>query len=171
MTRNDPAPNDPARDGAAPSDAAPRDAAPRDAGDCRDGASLPTIVVVDGDPALRHALHFALGVEGFSVRAFACAADLLSSDDLADLACVVTEARLPDMAGLDLVARLRRRRARLPALLITADPTLRLRRAAADAGVRLIEQPLNGDSVVEGVLALVAGSVGSPRSFAAESKS
>ncbi|MBK5960602.1 hypothetical protein CCR97_20710 [Rhodoplanes elegans] len=147
MTRNDPARNDPARDGATPNGA----------GDHRDAASLPTIVVVDGDPALRHALRFALGVEGFAVRAFACAADLLSSDDLADLACVVTEARLPDMAGLDLVARLRRRRARLPALLITADPSLRLRRAAADAGVPLIEQPLNGDSVVEGVLALVAG--------------
>lgn len=151
MTRNDPARNDPARDGATPNRAADR----------RDAPSLPTIVVVDGDPALRHALRFALGVEGFAVRAFSCAADLLSSGDLADLACVVTEARLPDMAGLDLVARLRRRRACLPALLITADPSLRLRRAAADAGVRLVEQPLNGDSVVEGVLALVAGRSGS----------
>ncbi|MDC7786046.1 response regulator [Rhodoplanes sp. TEM] len=123
----------------------------------RNELSLPTIVVVNDDPGLRHALRFALGVEGFAVRTFARGAELLDAPDLPDLACVVTEARLPDMAGLDLVARLRRRRARLPAILITSDPSLRLRREAEDAGVPLIEQPLRGDSVVNGVLALLTG--------------
>lgn len=125
--------------------------------DSQDGPSLPTIVVVNDDSALRHALRFALGVEGFSVRTFARGEDLLGSADLADLACVVADARLPDMSGLDLVAQLRRRRDGLPAILLTTDPTLRLRREAGDAGVALIEQPLRGDSVVNVVVALLAG--------------
>ena len=122
-----------------------------------DDVSRPTIVVVDEDPGLRHALRFALGVEGFAVRTFARGEELLGTSDLSDLACVVTEAALPDMSGLDLVARMRRHRARLPAILITTDPSLRLRRAAAAAGVALIEQPLRGDSIVNGVLALLTG--------------
>ncbi|WP_170149656.1 response regulator [Rhodoplanes roseus] len=123
----------------------------------QDDSSLPTIVVVNDDPALRHALRFALGVEGFAVRTFARGEEALHAPDLPDLACVVAEATLADMSGLDLVGRLRRGRARLPAVLITSNPSLRLRRDAADAGVPLIEQPLRGDSVVNGVLALLTG--------------
>ena len=125
--------------------------------DSQDDPSLPTIVVVNDDSALRHALRFALGVEGFSVRTFAKGEDLLGSTELAELACVVTDARLPDMSGLDLVARLRLHRNGLPAILLTTNPTLRLRREADDAGVALIEQPLRGDSVVNVVVALLAG--------------
>ncbi|NVO14928.1 MAG: response regulator [Rhodoplanes sp.] len=125
--------------------------------DSQDDPSLPTIVVVNDDSALRHALRFALGVEGFAVRTFAKGEDLLGSSDLTDLACVVTDARLPDMSGLDLVAQLRRQRDRLPAILLTTDPSLRLRREAEDAGVALIEQPLRGDSVVNVVVALLSG--------------
>jgi FixJ family two-component response regulator len=125
--------------------------------DSQDDPSRPTIVVVNDDSALRHALRFALGVEGFVVRTFAKGEDLLGAADLADLACVVTDARLPDMPGLDLVARLRRQRDGLPAILLTTNPTLRLRREAEDAGVALIEKPLRGDSVVNVVVALLSG--------------
>lgn len=115
----------------------------------------PTVVVVNHDSALRNALGFALGVEGFVVKTFARGADLLDAADLADGACVVTDAWLPDMSGLDLVLRLRTRLGVLPAILITTNPSGRLRRQAQDAGVAVIEQPLRGDSVVNGVVSLL----------------
>ncbi|MBI5114541.1 MAG: response regulator [Rhodovulum sp.] len=116
----------------------------------------PLIGVVNDDSGLRHALGFALGVEGFAVRTFATGHDLLDLSEPPALACLVTDARLPDMSGLDLVARLRRRGDRLPAILISSNPTRRLRREADAAGVTVIEQPLAGDSVVDGVVAVLA---------------
>ncbi|EJW10076.1 Response regulator receiver [Rhodovulum sp. PH10] len=118
-------------------------------------ALLPTVVVVNNDSGLRNALGFALAVEGFSVRTFARGRDLLAAADLPDGACVVTDAWLPDMSGLELVERLRDRRRGLPAIMITADASPRLRRRAKEAGVAVIEQPLSGDSVVNGVVALL----------------
>lgn len=47
-----------------------------------DSASLekPTVVVVDDDPAVRRSLKFSLELEGFSVRTYSDATDLLKGN-------------------------------------------------------------------------------------------
>ena len=118
----------------------------------RQGLS-PTIIVVEDDSSLRHSLRFSLGVEGFVVRAYANGSELLGAADLPELGCLVIDYNLPDMTGLDLVMRLRDRQIVLPAILITTNPSGTVRRRAEQAGVPMVEKPLLGDSLVNGILA------------------
>lgn len=100
------------------------------------------ILIVDDDQALRSSLAFILRIEGYSARTFANAMELLDEPALPTSGCLVVDQRLPDMAGLDLIARLRRRAVRLPAILVTTHPSLTLRQRAAEAGVPIVEKPL-----------------------------
>lgn len=113
----------------------------------------PTIVVVEEDASLRRSLSFSLAAQGFAVRAYANADELLSLAELPNRGCLVLDDKLSDMNGLDLVAALRRRAVALPIILVATNPSLTMRRRAAQAGVPMIEKPLLGDSLLNGILA------------------
>jgi FixJ family two-component response regulator len=119
-----------------------------------------TVIVVDADAGLRHSLWFSLAAEGYAVSTFANGTDLLSVHDLPEHACLVVDYNLPDMTGLELVARLRDRRIGLPIILVTNNPNMPLRRRAQKAGVPMIEKPLLGDSLLNGILAAFGTSNG-----------
>ena len=109
------------------------------------------VLVVDDDPAVLNALTFSLRIEGFQVRAYANGLELLDDPDLPVCGCLVVDQTMPGMAGLDVVASLRARHVALPAILITTNPSVMLRRRAADAGIRVIEKPLLGDALSRGI--------------------
>ena len=111
------------------------------------------MVVIDDDPAVRSSLKFALEVEGFAVRIYPTGSDLLNEEEMPESGCLVADYNLPGMNGLDLLARLRERKVRLPAILITTHPSAAVRRRAASAGVRLVEKPLLGDALFQGIRA------------------
>jgi len=113
----------------------------------------PVVLVIDDDPAVRNSLKFALEIEGFSVRLYPTGAELLDEKDIPESGCLVTDYHLPGMNGLDLLARLRERNIRLPAILITTHPSATIRDRAALAGVRLIEKPLLSDTLFQGIRA------------------
>jgi two-component system response regulator FixJ len=112
-----------------------------------------TVLIVDDDPAVRSSLQFFLEIEGFVVRAYACGADLLNDLNLPESGCLVIDYRLPGMNGLDLLSELRRRRIKLPAILVTTDPSLSVRAQTAAAGALLIEKPLLNEALFEGIRA------------------
>jgi len=111
----------------------------------------PVVLVIDDDPAVRNSLKFALEIEGFSVRVYPTGAELLDEKDMPESGCLVTDYDLPGMNGLDLLARLRERNIRLPAILIMTHPSATIRKQAALAGARLIEKPLLSDSLFHGI--------------------
>lgn len=113
----------------------------------------PTIIVVEHDSSVRHSLRFALAVEGFEVRTFARGDEMLEIAELPDRGCLVVDYNLPDMTGLDLLTQLRTRHVALPAILITTNPSINVRRLAEQAGVPMIEKPLLGDNLISGILA------------------
>jgi len=55
------------------------------------------------------------------------------------------------MNGLEMLNRLRERRVAAPAILITSHPSASVRQRAAEAGVRIVEKPLLGNALVEGI--------------------
>ena len=112
--------------------------------------SKPVILVIDDDPAVRNSLKFALEIEGFSVRLYPTGAELLDEEDMPESGCLVADYHLPGMNGLDLLARLRERDIRWPAILITTHPSAAVRDRAALAGVRVIEKPLLNDTLFSG---------------------
>lgn len=116
------------------------------------------VVVVDGDPAVRHALKFSLEVEGFAVFTYANGHELLQSS-VPDQGCLVVDYNLPGMNGLDLLIELRSREVEIPAILIATQPSPSVRRKAFNAGYRIIEKPLLGDALVACIREIFDGQV------------
>jgi two-component system, LuxR family, response regulator FixJ len=118
--------------------------------------SSPVVIVVDDDRAVRNSLKFSLEVEGFAVRAYACAGDLLNAPIPPVCACFVVDQILPGMSGLDLISRLRARQISTPAILITTHPNAALTERAKRANIRVIEKPLLGNALVDSIRAACA---------------
>jgi len=109
------------------------------------------VLVIDDDPAVRNSLKFSLEVEGFTVRDYSSANELLRESEIVDAGCLVIDYHLPEMNGLEVLNRLRQRRVAVPAILITSHPSAFVRRRAAEAGVAIVEKPLLGNALVEGI--------------------
>ena len=101
-----------------------------------------SILVVEDDRAVRESLKFSLVIEGFAVRAYPDAEQVLSEPRLPKFDCLIVDQNMPGMNGLDLVSALRARRIDTPAILITSHPNQWLRDRAAAAGIPIIEKPL-----------------------------
>ena len=109
------------------------------------------IIVVDDDAAVRKSLKFSLEVEGFVVRTYAGGEELLNEIVIPNCRCLIIDQKLPGMNGVDLVARLRDRKIAAPAILITTHPSPALKRRAASAGIPIIEKPLLGSALLDGI--------------------
>jgi two-component system, LuxR family, response regulator FixJ len=107
------------------------------------------VIIVDDDPAVRNSLKFSLEIEGFAVRLYESGSELLSERDIPDCSCLVVDQRMPGMAGLDLIAELRKQRIWAPAILITSHLTVEVTRRAAGAKVAIVEKPLLSNALVE----------------------
>lgn len=111
-------------------------------------APRPVVVLVDDDPAVAHAVEFAFGLEGLDVRGYRDGESLLASCDLPPRGCLVLDYKLPGVDGLELLALLRQRGVRMPAVLITTNPRPLLQLEAAAAGVPIVEKPLLSDALL-----------------------
>ena len=110
---------------------------------------LSVLAIVDDDPAVCSSLKFALELEGFKVRTYHSAAELLRDDDVAAFNCFLIDQRMPVMSGLELITTLRDRKISTPAILIISQPNPALSARAAQAKVPIVEKPFLGNSLVE----------------------
>ncbi len=126
----------------------------------------PTVYVVDDDVGVLGSLRFLLETDGFEVRTFRSATALLSAPACACADCLVIDYKMPDMNGIDLVARLRDHKIAAPVILITGYPDENISARAAAAGVEhVLLKPLLG----EGLVKHIRGAI-SERPGAAESR-
>ena len=109
----------------------------------------PAIVIVDDDPAVCGSLQFSLELEGFTVRTYGSAADLLHHDDIGSCDCFVIDQRMPGISGMDLIARLRERKVVTPAILIVSHPTPALSARAAQRAIPIVEKPFLSNTLVD----------------------
>jgi FixJ family two-component response regulator len=112
------------------------------------------VFVVDDDPAVRSSLKFALELEGYDVRVFADAAQLLERSDNDAPGCLIIDYALPGLNGLELLRALRQRNVGAPAILITSHPKRPLRELAARAGMQIVEKPLLTDALTDEIRGL-----------------
>ena len=104
--------------------------------------SFPHLLIVDADVAIRNALTFALELSGFVVDSYPSAEALLQEQTLPADACLIIDYELPGINGLQLLRSLRMRRVESAAILITTNPTRKLRAEAQAAGIPIVEKPL-----------------------------
>jgi two-component system, LuxR family, response regulator FixJ len=111
--------------------------------------SNPLIIVVDDDAAVRNSLKFSLEIDGFAVRTYAGSEELLRAGDLDTCQCLVVDQDMPRMAGLELVAALRKQGLEVPAVLISGHLTPAVTRQATAAGIPVLEKPFLGNGLIE----------------------
>src|SRR5260370_11761383 len=91
------------------------------------GQNSRLIAIVDDDEALQCALQDLIESEGLSTLCFGSAEQFLDSDARHKAACLIADIRMPGMSGLELQAKLKAERRRIPSIFITAhgDPHTR----------------------------------------------
>jgi FixJ family two-component response regulator len=114
-----------------------------------------TIAVVDPDPAVRHSLEFALQMEGYRVATFARGQDLLTAMREPP-ACLISEYRLADMTGFDLVEKIREIRRDVHFVLLVTYPDRSILRRAQAENARVVEKPLLGNTLLDEIRRLQA---------------
>jgi FixJ family two-component response regulator len=107
------------------------------------------IYVVDDDLDVLGSLQFLLETDGFDVRTFKSGAALLDDAASGGADCFVIDYKMPNMNGIDLVKRLRKRDISAPIILITGHPDEHISEIAASAGVcHVLRKPLLDESLI-----------------------
>jgi two-component system response regulator FixJ len=106
--------------------------------------------VVDDDESARESLAFLLEAADFEVVSHASALALLDALPLDGAGCVITDMRMPDMTGLELVRELNARGSRVPIIMITGHGDIPLAVEAMRAGVAdFIEKPFGESRMID----------------------
>lgn len=100
------------------------------------------VCVIDDDDALRDSLTFLLDTAGIAARAYESAAAFLAAPPAEEPACIVTDVRMPEMSGTDLLRQLKESGRRTPVIVMTGHGDIALAVEAMKLGAAdFIEKP------------------------------
>ena len=109
----------------------------------------PTIFVVDDESPVREAMRELLQGEGWAVEVYSSGEAFLEAYRPGREGCLVVDARMPRMGGLELLERLKVEDGSLPAIMITAHADVRLAVRAMKAGaMAFLEKPVQYDELI-----------------------
>ncbi len=108
--------------------------------------------IVDDEESVRKSLAFLLTVEGFTVRLHESAAAFLKVAPSIRNGCLVTDLRMPDIDGVELLRSLRADGIRIPAIVITGHADVPMAVAAMKAGaLDFIEKPFEDQILIDSI--------------------
>jgi FixJ family two-component response regulator len=107
------------------------------------------ISIVDDDASAREATSRLVKSLGFAVATFASAEDFLQSDKIADTACLIVDARMRGLSGIELQSLLIARGDSTPIIFITAFAEDIRARALEAGAVGVLSKPYNEQSLID----------------------
>lgn len=108
--------------------------------------------VIDDDDVFRNRLCAFLRGAGLDVVGYASGAHFLDQLNSAETGCLITDVRMPEMTGLELLDRLGDQRLRLPAIVLTGAANVRMAVDALKMGaVEFIEKPFDPDVLLKAI--------------------
>jgi two-component system, LuxR family, response regulator FixJ len=114
------------------------------------------IYVIDDDEAARHSLEFLLKTAGMTVRSFDSAKAFLAVLPQTRSGCIITDVRMPEITGIDLLRKVKELGLDIPVIVITGHGDISLAVDAMKIGaVDFLEKPFDD----EALLAAVKGSL------------
>ena len=114
--------------------------------------SSSVVHVIDDDTAARESLTFLLGTAEFEVKAYESAEAFLDAAPSSQTGCVITDVRMPEIDGIELLRRLRSQGIALPVIVITGHGDVPLAVEAIKAGAAdFIEKPYESELLLEAV--------------------
>lgn len=117
----------------------------------------PIVHVIDDDEAVRTSLAFLLDMADLSARTYASPVEFLKIAGDLNQGCIVTDIRMPEMSGLELVRRLKPKGVTLPVICITGHGDIALAVEAMRAGVAdFIEKPFETATLIGSIRSALA---------------
>jgi two-component system, LuxR family, response regulator FixJ len=108
--------------------------------------------VIDDDDAVRQSLAFLLGTAGIDVQTYESAVAFLDVAEKVKLGCVITDVRMPELSGVDLLRRLRELKLGVPVIVITGHGDVPLAVEAMKIGaVDFLEKPFDDEVLLASV--------------------
>ncbi|HTV30453.1 MAG TPA: response regulator FixJ [Xanthobacteraceae bacterium] len=108
--------------------------------------------IIDDDEAARESLVFLLRTAQIAAEAFHSALAFLESLPDARLCCVITDVRMPEMNGIDLMRRLREMKIEVPVIVITGHGDVPLAVEAMKFGATdFLEKPFDDEVLLASV--------------------
>jgi len=116
-------------------------------------SSAQLIAIVDDDRSVQNALKDLMESAGLEARCFGSAEEFLDPDQRYQMACIVTDIRMPGMSGLELQAKLNADGSRIPIIFITAHGDAKMKMQAMKAGaIEFLSKPFDDEVLLEKVL-------------------
>lgn len=108
--------------------------------------------IVDDEEPVRASLAFLLTTSGFAARTHASATAFLEVAPGIHNGCLITDLRMPDMDGVELLRRLKQADAMLPAIVITGHGDVQMAVEAMKSGaLDFIEKPFADDVLLASI--------------------
>jgi two-component system response regulator FixJ len=120
--------------------------------------SGPVVHVIDDDDAARDSLTFLLASANLSVLAYESARAFLDGLTDAQSGCIITDIRMPEISGLDLLRKLKNLNIEWPVIVITGQADVPVAVDAIKAGaIDFIEKPYDAEVLLAAVKFALGG--------------
>jgi two-component system, LuxR family, response regulator FixJ len=111
-----------------------------------------TVHVIDDDQAARESLEFLLRTAGINVKAHESAVDFLKGAAEIKSGCIVTDVRMPEITGIDLLKKLKDLKVDVPVILVTGHGDVPLAVEAMKIGAAdFSEKPFDDEVLLQAV--------------------
>jgi len=108
--------------------------------------------VIDDDDAVRHSLEFVLRTAQLQVRTYESASAFMAVLPGVEAGCVITDVRMPEVSGIDLLRHLKEAESTLPVIVITGHGDVQLAVEAMKMGaVDFLEKPFDDEVLLASV--------------------
>jgi len=108
--------------------------------------------VIDDDEAMRQSLAFLLGTVGMKVQTYESAMAFLAVAPEIKSGCIITDVRMPEVSGLDLLRRVRELELGIPVIMITGHGDVPLAVEAMKIGaLDFLEKPFDDEVILASV--------------------
>jgi two-component system response regulator FixJ len=130
-------------------------------------AAQRVVHIIDDDEALRESLAFLLRTAELEVKSFDSAKAFFDALPDPYLACVITDVRMPDVSGIELLRRLKELKVGVPVIVITGHGDIALAVEAMKIGAMdFFEKPFNDDLLLASVRAALRDQEGQTKRYA-----
>jgi two-component system, LuxR family, response regulator FixJ len=112
----------------------------------------PIIYVIDDDEAVRQSLEFLLTTAGMKAKSFDSGQAFLDVLPDVEFGCIITDVRMPEITGIDLLKRVKQVNPDLPVIVITGHGDIALAVEAMKIGaIDFLEKPFDDDNLLDAV--------------------
>ena len=108
------------------------------------------VAIVDDDESVRRSLQSLIESDGVCALCFGSAGQFLDSEDRHNAVCLIADIQMPGMSGLELQAKLKAERCRIPVIFITAHGDAEMRiHAMRQGAVEFLSKPFDDAVLLE----------------------